>query len=268
MLAGELERSHPGAAALREGMAETLTLTRLGISGPFTRTLASTNPIESMIECVRRTSRNVKRWQSGEMALRWTAVGMLEAERQFRRIIGYQQLATLALAIERELASSMTTEEVATPPSLHSYRKGPLSKFYDERDILKEGAAPTYKRGFGFHPMLCYLDATGEALAGVLSPGNARANSAADHIGVLVDALDQLPSEVREDEATPILVRTDSAGATHAFLEAVVEMECSFSVLLSFPWVSYVRDRPGRGGQRPSRVSIARAISALAFVNP
>ncbi len=67
-----------------------------------------------MIECVRRTSRNVKRWQSGEMALRWTAAGMLAAERQFRRIIGYQQLATLALAIERDLAPSMMTEEVAT----------------------------------------------------------------------------------------------------------------------------------------------------------
>jgi len=63
---------------------------------------------------VRRTSRNVKRWQSGEMALRWTAAGMLEAERQFRRIIGYQQLATLALAIERDLVLSTTTEEVAT----------------------------------------------------------------------------------------------------------------------------------------------------------
>ncbi len=114
-LAGELERSHPGAAAsLREGMAETLTLTRLGITGPLTRTLASTNPIESMIACVRRTSRNVKRWQSGEMALRWTAAGMLEAERQFRRIIGYQQLVGLALAIERELAPPMPTEEVAT----------------------------------------------------------------------------------------------------------------------------------------------------------
>ena len=67
-----------------------------------------------MIECVRRTARNVKRWQSGEMALRWTAAGMLEAERQFRRIIGYQQLAKLALAIERDLAISVTTEEVAT----------------------------------------------------------------------------------------------------------------------------------------------------------
>ena len=67
-----------------------------------------------MIECVRRTSRQVKRWSSGEMALRWTAAGMLEAERQFRRIIGYQQLAKLAVAIERDLAPSVTTEEVAT----------------------------------------------------------------------------------------------------------------------------------------------------------
>ena len=57
-----------------------------------------------MIECVRRTSRNVKRWQSGDMALRWTAAGMLEAERQFRRAIGYRDLAKLALAIEHDLA--------------------------------------------------------------------------------------------------------------------------------------------------------------------
>jgi hypothetical protein len=70
-----------------------------------------------MIECVRRTSRNVKRWQSGEMALRWTAAGMLEAERQFRRVIGYRDLAKLAVAIERDLARnqvpSPTAEEAA-----------------------------------------------------------------------------------------------------------------------------------------------------------
>jgi putative transposase len=104
-LAGELDRSHPGAAAsLREGMEETLTLQRLGIRGSLKQTLASTNPCESMIECVRRSSRNVKRWQSGDMALRWTAAGMLEAERQFRRVIGYRDLAKLAVAIERDLA--------------------------------------------------------------------------------------------------------------------------------------------------------------------
>jgi putative transposase len=68
-----------------------------------------------MIEIVRRTQRNVKRWSSGEMALRWTAAGMFEAERQFRRVIGYKQLAALALAVERDLTRATTpTEEVAT----------------------------------------------------------------------------------------------------------------------------------------------------------
>src|SRR5919106_2109203 len=122
VLAAELDRSHPGAAAaLREGMEETLTLTRLGIRGSLKRTLESTNPCESMIECVRRSARNVKRWQSGDMALRWTAAGMLEAERQFRRIIGYRDLAKLALAVERDLdrhrqpnVPQTPTEEAAT----------------------------------------------------------------------------------------------------------------------------------------------------------
>ncbi len=115
VLAGELERSHPGAAAsLREGLAETLTLTRLGIRGNLRTTLQSTNPCESMIEFVRRTSRNVKRWQSGDMCLRWTAAGMLEAERQFRRIIGYSDLAKLALAVERDLAAQRAAVHITT----------------------------------------------------------------------------------------------------------------------------------------------------------
>jgi putative transposase len=116
LLAGELV--YPGAAgSLREGMEETLTLTRLGVSGSLKRTLESTNPCESMLEVVRRTQRNVKRWSSGEMALRWTAAGMLEAERQFRRIIGYRGLATLVVAIERDdrrrLTHTTTNEEAA-----------------------------------------------------------------------------------------------------------------------------------------------------------
>jgi transposase-like protein len=118
ILASELERTHPGAAAsLTEGLAETLTITRLGVTGALKKTLASTNPIESMIECVRRSSHNVKRWQNGEMALRWTAAGMLEAEGQFRKIIGYSDLAKLAVAIEDDLTANTatsTTEEAAT----------------------------------------------------------------------------------------------------------------------------------------------------------
>jgi len=117
-LASELERSHPGAAAsLREGLAETLTVTRLRVKGQLKKTLESTNPCESMIECVRRTSRNVKHWQNGEMCLRWTAAGMLEAEQQFRRVVGHKDLAKLALTIERQVAlpqpNPVQTEETA-----------------------------------------------------------------------------------------------------------------------------------------------------------
>jgi len=101
-LASELERTWPAAASsLREGMADTLTLMRLGIDGQLAKTLSSTNPCESMIEIVRYTQRNVKRWQAGDMRKRWTAAGMLVAEQQFRRIIGYRNLAKLVIAIER-----------------------------------------------------------------------------------------------------------------------------------------------------------------------
>jgi putative transposase len=114
-IAGELERSHPGAAAsLHEGLEETLTITRLGVHGRLKRTLQSTNPCESMIETVRRISRNVKRWQSGDMCLRWTAAGMLEAERQFRRVIGHPDLAKLAVAIERDVTSRHAAHTTTT----------------------------------------------------------------------------------------------------------------------------------------------------------
>jgi transposase-like protein len=101
-LASELERTWPDAAAsLREGMTDTLTLMRLRITGQLAKTLSSTNPCESMIEIVRYTQRNVKRWRDGDMRKRWTAAGMLVAEQQFRRIIGYKDLAKLVIAIER-----------------------------------------------------------------------------------------------------------------------------------------------------------------------
>jgi len=150
LLASELERSHPGAAgslregmaipSLREGMAETLTLTRLTITGKLKATLESTNPCESMIECVRRSLRNVKRWQNGDMALRWTAAGMLEAEQQFRRIIGYSDLATLVVAIERDLAQptgpTPTREEPLRSQPSADHTGTAVAKFHDERDIL------------------------------------------------------------------------------------------------------------------------------------
>jgi Transposase, Mutator family len=76
-LARELDRSHPGAAGLlREGLAETLTISRLGVAPTLARTLRSTNSIESMIEICRDHAANVKRWRDGQMVLRWVAAGM------------------------------------------------------------------------------------------------------------------------------------------------------------------------------------------------
>jgi hypothetical protein len=81
----------------------------------------------------------------------------------------------------------------------------------------KDGATGTFRRGFGFHPLLAYLDESREALAGVLRPGNAGANTAADHVQVLELALAQLPR--RAVEQAEIVVRTDSAAATHRFTD-------------------------------------------------
>jgi putative transposase len=112
-LARQLDGAHHGAAgSLREGLAETLTVTRLGLRGRLKATPASTNPCESMIEIVRRTQRNVKRWRSGEMRLRWTAAGMLEAEKQFRRIRGHRELPILLAALHREVDPAEDTDTV------------------------------------------------------------------------------------------------------------------------------------------------------------
>ena len=91
----------------------------------------------------------------------------------------------------------------------------------------KELAAGTYKRGYGFHPICCYLDETGEALAAILRPGNAGSNTAADHFEVLGLALEQLPASDLDRE---ILVRADIGGATHAFCADCREANIRFSV--------------------------------------
>jgi hypothetical protein len=83
----------------------------------------------------------------------------------------------------------------------------------------KGQAAKTWKRTFGYHPLLCFLDATGEALAGLLRPGNAGSGTAADHIAVVDMALAQIPDVHRY--GTDILIRSDSAGASHAFLNHI-----------------------------------------------
>jgi putative transposase len=101
-LAAQLDKNHPGAAAsLREGLEEMFTVARLGIDGRLAKTLTTSNPVESMISIARTTNRNVTRWRDGQMVLRWTAAGMLNAERSFRRIKGYKQMPQLVDALRR-----------------------------------------------------------------------------------------------------------------------------------------------------------------------
>jgi transposase-like protein len=112
-LASSLEAENPGAAAsVREGLEETLTLQRLGVSGALSRTLRSTNPIENLNGSVAAYTRNVKRWRSGSMIVRWVSAALLEAERHFRRVRGYRDLPHLIRAFEAiELEHGMTVEK-------------------------------------------------------------------------------------------------------------------------------------------------------------
>jgi len=101
-LAKQLETKHPGAAAsLLEGLEETLTVTRLGLSGSLLDTFKSTNPIESMISIARDVTGNVKRWKNGKMVVRWMAAGLLDAEKRFRRVKGCRDMPMLRVALRR-----------------------------------------------------------------------------------------------------------------------------------------------------------------------
>jgi putative transposase len=107
-LAENLETEYPSAAAsLREGLEETLTVIRLGLPTVLRTSFSSANLIESMLSTVRHVQRNVKRWRSGRMILRWTCIGALEAEKKFRRVKGYRQMAVLtsALATYNEISN-------------------------------------------------------------------------------------------------------------------------------------------------------------------
>ncbi|GAA5117424.1 IS1380-like element ISMsm3 family transposase [Haloechinothrix salitolerans] len=91
----------------------------------------------------------------------------------------------------------------------------------------KDSAAPHYKGGFGFHPLLAFLDNTGEALAGILRPGNAAAHDAGDHVRLLELALAQLPDAWR---TKPILIRADSAGGTRRFVGELADTGVEYSI--------------------------------------
>jgi putative transposase len=118
-LARRLEHQHPGAAAsLREGLDETLTMMRLGLPENLERVLSSTNLIENLFSRVREIGRRVKRWQSGTMVLRWTAAGVLEAERGFRKVAGYRAMPTLVAALR-----ARDTQSARTCPGVEATEK-------------------------------------------------------------------------------------------------------------------------------------------------
>ena len=109
-----LETEHPSAAeSLREGLDETLTVLTLNLSARLRRSLATTNAAESLLSRPRHVKRNVKRWRSGQMMLRWVAAGVLEAVKGFRRVKGYADVPMLVAlrARDRQLGLSIAQEE-------------------------------------------------------------------------------------------------------------------------------------------------------------
>ena len=125
----------------------------------------------------------------------------------------------------------------------------------------KEGAAGTFKGGYGFHPLMAYCDETGEALGAILRPGNAGSNTAADQIAVVEAALEQIPAEHIED--LEILMRADSAGATHDLLDFCREHRLRYSVgfelseqvraaILKVPEDSWIASLATDGTPRPN----------------
>jgi putative transposase len=114
-LASSLEADHPGAAAsVREGLDETLTLQRLGVTGTLYKKLRSTNAIENLNSGIATYSKNVKRWQGGSMAVRWVSAAIVEAGKKFRRVQGWRDIAKLVTALkELEAKDEAAAERVA-----------------------------------------------------------------------------------------------------------------------------------------------------------
>jgi hypothetical protein len=146
----------------------------------------------------------------------WRVLSALDEEALGRLQVARAQARELAWAQAAETGRLLSSTVAGHPiPGLVLDLDATLVLCHSE----KEQAAKTWKKTFGYHPLLCFLDATGEALAGLLRPGNAGSNTAADHITVLNMALAQIPDAHRY--GNDILIRCDSAGASHAFLDHI-----------------------------------------------
>ena len=121
------------AGSLREGMEETLTVVKLALPELLRKSLATTNAIENLNGTIRRVSRNVKRWKSPSMIRRWTALGVVTAEKKFHRIKGYRHMGALSFT-RLEANRNLLTAMRLLPKSIHRCRRYP-TKFNSGRDI-------------------------------------------------------------------------------------------------------------------------------------
>ncbi len=154
----------------------------------------------------------------------------------WRSFTTFDPSTLVAMRVARAAARQRAWSARRSPKTLILDVDASLLEIHSER---KEHAASHFKGGYGFHPMLCFANHSGEALAGILRPGNATANSGADQLAVVDLAIDQLPDAYRAghrpdndqgDVAHKIVVRADSAGAVGAFVGGLMERNCEFSI--------------------------------------
>jgi hypothetical protein len=254
---GEGLVSHAGAALLA-GLAD-----RVGLTAALSEALAPTRERRSAHDPGR-----VVRDLAVMVADGGDCVTDLEALRGQERLFGQVASETTAQRVLKSIDEGLLerVREARAAARARAWDAGARPKTITldiDATILdahseKEQAAGTYKRGFGFHPLLCYLDETGEPLAGLLRPGNAGSNSAEDHFDVLCLALGQLPER---DLRREILVRCDIGGATHAFTHDCREANIRFSVgyeidervrqaVLAAPESAWIRAIDGDGEHR------------------
>lgn len=230
--------SHSGTVALREladriGLTDALSAAAAPVSGPglvyepgvvlrdLVVMLADGGDDFSGIEALR-----------GQAELDGPVASDSTAWRRVADLAG-DELSVARLDAARKRVRATVWRHGGAPPAVSDGSGGLVCVDVDATLVTahsdKESAAGTYKRGYGFHPLLAYLDrddGTGEALAGMLRAGNAGANTAADHIDVFETAIDQLDGI----DPARVLVRADSAGSSQAFLSYLGETGVEFSV--------------------------------------
>jgi hypothetical protein len=226
MADGEGLVSHAGAALLVE-LAD-----RVGLTGALSEAMAQTRERRSAHDPGRVLRDVVVMLADGG-----DCVADLEAYRGQERLFGAKASETTTHRVIKSVDESLLGEiraaraesrarvwdAGARPETITLDIDATLLTAHSEKEL----AAGTYKHGYGFHPLGCWLDETGEALAAILRPGNAGSNTAEDHFTVLGRALAQLPAEDLDRE---LLVRCDIGGATHAFTADCREAGIRFSV--------------------------------------